>query len=223
MTRTLPGFFAALLAVLLAAVPAAAESEPERILAFKADLTIDAAGTMTVVESIGVHSAGKEIVHGIVRTLPTGYHDASGKPVSLKVTDVVVARNGYADGVSVTENKNSIEIRIGKPDVKLGTGNHLYTITYKVAGAVADLPAGYQLAWNVTGRNALPIESAAARVFLPGGAKSTRLSASTGKSGTNTGQATITESAPGQIVVSMPKPLAPGEALTLFVDWPKAS
>ena len=211
------------LAVLFLAASPAAASEPEHILAFSADLTIDASGAMTVVESIGIHTEGKEIVHGIIRTLPTGYHDASGKPVQLKVTDVVVARDGYADGVQITENKDSIEIRIGKDDVKLGNGDHVYTISYKVAGAVAELPTGYQLAWNVTGHQwAFPIESSAARIYLPGGARTTRLSASTGAIGTNTNQATITESAPGHVVASMPKTLSPGEGLTIFIDWPKA-
>lgn len=219
MTRLILGLASALALTL---VPAAA-TEAERVLAFSADLTVDASGTMTVVESIGVHSEAREIVHGIIRTIPTDYHDATGKPVALKVSDVVVARDGYADGAEIGTTENGIEIRIGKADVTLGDGNHVYTITYKVTGAVADLPTGYQLAWNVTGHNwQLPIETSAARIYLPAGAKSSKLSVTTGALGSNTGQATIVESAPGQIVAGMPKQLNPGEGLTVFVDWPKA-
>ena len=94
------------LAFIFLALPPARAAEAERVLSFKVDLTVDAAGSLTVVETIGVHSEGKKIVHGITRSIPNGYHDAAGKRVALKITDVVVARDGYADGDEIFAGTN---------------------------------------------------------------------------------------------------------------------
>ena len=202
-------------------MPAAAAVE--HVLSFSADLTVDAAGTLTVVEKIGVHSEGKKIVRGIIREVPNAVIDAAGNAVPIKLGNVVVARNGYADAVQVTPTKDAFEIRIGKEDVKLGAGDHIYTITYTVTGAITGEPAARRLAWFVTGYGwEFPIDSSAARVYLPAGSGQATLAVSAGARGADTGAATISETAPGQIVETMPKTLMPGQGLALAVTWADA-
>jgi hypothetical protein len=210
---------AALLVFLLAPAAAAAE----HVLSFSADLTVDASGTMTVVEKIGVRSEGKKIVRGIIRSIPATVFDATGKVVPIEIANVVVARNGYADGVEVKNVKGAVEVRIGKPDVKLGAGDHLYTLTYTVTGAITGDAAARRLAWFVTGYDwDFPIDNSAARIYLPAGSGPAVLAVTAGARGADTGAATISETAPGRIVAAMPKPLEPGQGLAVAVTWAAA-
>ncbi|BCW88474.1 hypothetical protein sos41_16140 [Alphaproteobacteria bacterium SO-S41] len=211
---------AAILTLLLAPIAAAAT---ESVLSFSADLTVDATNTLTVVEKIGVHSEGNKIVRGITRAIPATVIDATGKAVPVKISNIVVARDGYADGVEITEGKDAVNIRIGKPDVKLGNGDHIYTISYTVTGAITGDAAARRLAWFVTGYDwTLPIENSAARIYLPAGSGSATVAASAGARGADTGQATISEASPGRIVAAMPKPLEPGQGLAVAVTWAAA-
>ena len=66
---------------LLAAVSAAAQTE--RIRSFDSRITVNTDGSMQVVETIVVESAGVDIVHGIYRDFPTRYQDRAGNHYSV--------------------------------------------------------------------------------------------------------------------------------------------
>ena len=66
-------FLTACFLALLAIAPAAAQTE--RITSFDSRITVNTDGSMQVVETIAVESAGVDIVHGIYRDFPTRYKD----------------------------------------------------------------------------------------------------------------------------------------------------
>ena len=73
--------------LLLLAVSGMAWAQEERILSYDSDIAVRPDASMRVTETIAVHSAGKEIRHGIYRDFPTEYRDNLGNRV--KVADSI--------------------------------------------------------------------------------------------------------------------------------------
>ena len=73
---------------------------------------------------------------------------------------------------SSVERKDAyLEIRLGSSNVMLDRGRHVYEIIYKTRGWIAFREKFDEFYWNVTGNEwTFPIEKAAYRVVLPGGA-----------------------------------------------------
>ena len=149
-------------------------SAQERILDFASDISIDADGTMLVVETIVVQVQGQQIKRGILRDFPTRYGQAPQLEFSLRPKVVVpfdvtdVQRDGAPEQYGVEQLENGVRVRIGKPNELLPHGRHEYRITYRTARQLGFFERHDELYWNVTG-NGWPfvIERASARVRLP--------------------------------------------------------
>ncbi|HEV8183084.1 MAG TPA: DUF2207 domain-containing protein, partial [Candidatus Angelobacter sp.] len=85
-------FLMACLLALLLAAPAAAQTEG--IHSFDSRITVNSDGSMQVVETISVESAGVDMVHGIYRDFPTRYRDRAGNHYSVLFDIVRVRRDG---------------------------------------------------------------------------------------------------------------------------------
>jgi uncharacterized membrane protein YgcG len=166
----------ALLVCLLAAVAASAspgarvawaQAGDERIQAYDVAIDIQHDGSIAVTEAIAYDFGGTEH-HGIFRTIPVRFHydDEHDRVYRLKVLSVD-GSPGTPDQYEVSKSGSMLEIKIGDPDRTI-SGQHTYTITYRVEGALNGFPDHDELYWNAIGTEwAAPIERATARVHAP--------------------------------------------------------
>lgn len=207
--------------VLLAAVPASAQTE--QISSFDSHITVNTDGSMQVVETIVVESAGIDIVHGIYRDFPTRYTDHTGNHYSVLFDIVSVRRDGNSEPYHTEDLSNGIRIYFGSSSYDLPSGTHTYQFTYRTSRQLGFFRDHDELYWNVTG-NAwkFPIDVATATVLLPPNVRSqlTDLSGYTGYQG-DKGQAyTALKDEDGNPTFRTEN-LAPQQGLTIAVSWPK--
>ena len=206
--------------VLLAAVPAAAQTE--RIRSFDSRITVNPDGSMQVVETIAVESAGVDIVHGIYRDFPTRYSDRAGNRYSVLFDVVSVRRDGNSEPYHTEDLSNGVRVYFGSSSYDLPPGNHTYQFAYRTNRQLGFFRDHDELYWNVTG-NAwkFPIDMATATVLLPSNVRSqiTDLSGYSGYQG-DKGQAYKARDEEGNPTFRAGN-LAPQQGLTIAVSWPK--
>ena len=105
-----------LLLLCLALVPLAAGAD-ERILAYHADITVSADGSLLVNETIRVRAEGQQIRQGIYRDFPTKYRDRLGNHYQVEFEVLNVRRNGRPEPYHVARRSN------GKRGVYRQTGH----------------------------------------------------------------------------------------------------
>ena len=157
---------AAGLALAVLAAPARAQAS-ERILDYRVDLEIEADGMLLVSEQIA-YDFGIEERHGIFRDVPVrfrydGHHD---RVYPLQVLEVS-GSPGTPVQYTLEDVDNTRRIRIGDPDQTI-TGQHDYTIVYRVEGTLNGFPDHDELYWNAVGTEwEVPIEQASVTVKAP--------------------------------------------------------
>jgi uncharacterized membrane protein len=207
--------------LLLAAVPAAAQTE--RITSFDSRITVNTDGSMQVVETIAVESAGVDIVHGIYRDFPTRYKDRAGNGYSVLFDIVSVRRDGNTEPYHTEDLSNGVRVYFGSSSYDLPPGNHTYQFSYRTNRQLGFFADHDELYWNVTG-NAwkFPIDMAMATVVLPPNVRSQvkDLSGYTGLSGEK-GQAYTAKRDEDGNPTFRAENLAPQQGLTIAVSWPK--
>ena len=166
----------------------------EAVTAFDAVVDVDAAGDLQVTETIGYRFAGTDH-HGLLRELH-----------SSQVTAVQVETpTGAPAATSVTVQGGYTTIRVGDP-ARTVSGTQTYVLHYAVGGVVdADV-----LRWDFVGDGwQVPVQRATVRVTAPRPAD-TRHCAAAG--------CTVTGS--GATAVFAAGPLAPGNGLSVTLDYP---
>ena len=185
MRRLIAALGIALVALAAAAGPAAAQegSSDWVIDSFDSDITVDADGTMHVVEMIKVDFRNSPH-HGIFRVIPVRY-PLAGDDVQLdlpegrradqyeraiEIDDVNVTSTAPANLVIDRPSRvegAALSMRIGDED-RTVTGPQTYEISYRVAGALNAFEAHDELFWNVTGNEwEVPIRDTTVRVHAP--------------------------------------------------------
>ena len=211
-----------LLAVITAAPHPARAAEDERITDYASRVEVHADGSMTVIETIEVIAAGKDIRHGIYRDFPTVYRDRLGNKLRVGFTVRAVERDGRPEPFFVKRLSNGWRVYMGRKDEMLAPGPHGYRLTYST-----DLQIGYfddhdELYWNAIGTGwTFPIDRARATVVLPRGAPVITALAFTGPEGSRARNAVVEYDANGNPVFRATRPLAPREGLTIAVSWTK--
>jgi hypothetical protein len=166
------GFFVSLgcLAIALTVVlsgPAAAQTG-ERIVSYDVDIAIQSDGKMLVVEKIDYDFSTTEH-HGIFREIRNrfAWDRKSDRVYPVHVIDVV-GSPGTPDGYKIEHEGALYRIKIGDAK-KTITGEHLYTITYRVDGALNGFADHDELYWNAIGNEwPVPVEQAFVHVSAPG-------------------------------------------------------
>jgi uncharacterized membrane protein YgcG len=210
-----------LLAALALLWPAAASAD-ERILHFLSDATVGADGTLDVAETIRVSSEGVEIRHGIQRDFPTRYRNRTGGEVRVGFEMVDVRRDGVAEPWQTMRQGNGVRVRIGKAEVELPAGEHVYEIRYRTTRQLGFFEDHDELYWNATGNGStFPIDVAEARIRLPRPVPFGERAVYTGPKGSTDRNAEVVAEAPGDIVFRTTAPLAPEEGLTVAIAWEK--
>lgn len=178
--RVLLGFILAF-ALLLAAPFASAD---QRIANFVSDATISTDASVTVRETIAYEFRNEGQKRGIFRDFPTRYRDDSGFNFNVGFEVLSVKRDGQDEPYSIESISNGKRIKIGKADIFLEEGQHIYEITYRTTRQLGFFDGFDEFYWNVTGSAwQFPITRAEAIVRLPPGAKIIQHQAYTGPDG----------------------------------------
>ena len=131
-------FLAGCFLALLLAVSAAAQNETERISSFDSRITVNSNGSMQVVETIVVESAGINIIHGIYRDFPTRYTDRAGNHYSVLFDITGVRRDGNSEPYHTENLSNGIRVYFGSSSYDLPAGTHSYQfLTAPIASLVS--------------------------------------------------------------------------------------
>ncbi len=211
--------------LLLCSVLSLAAWAQEQIVSFDSDVTIDADGSMTVVEIITVDAEGQEIRRGIYRDFPTRYRSASGYKVNVEFTMLEATRDGSAENFRVEDYRNGVRIYLGRADRFLSPGRYRYTIRYRTRYQLGFFDGYDELYWNATGNGwGFRIQQASATVRLPAAVSrdELRLDAFTGPMGTHPGDYALGFPSPAVYNFRQPGPWAPIPGSPLPWDFPRA-
>jgi uncharacterized membrane protein YgcG len=191
----------------------------ESIKRYDVQVQIQPSGSMLVTETID-YDFGSAAKHGIFRDIPERLHYDDTYDRIYRIDVVSVKAVGAPADFEVEHQSGGIlHIRIGDPDVTV-SGEHVYTIVYRVDGALNGFPDHDELYWNAIGADwSVQIDQASARVTGP--ASVTKVACFTGPVGSTLGcaKAVIKN---GAAVFSQPS-MPPFNALSVVVALPKGS
>ena len=209
-------------AVLLGGATGAAAAEGERITAYDVVLTVDADGTLDVLETIA-YDFGAARRHGIFRTIPVRvpYDDDHDRVYELDGFRVA-SSTGAPTQVERSDSGGVASFRVGDPDREI-TGAHEYAVEYSVDGALNAFADHDELYWNAIGQGwDVPIERATVTVRVP--TTITQQACFAGPAGSSLPCTELAAGAePGTLEARQPAGLAPYEALTVVVGLPKGA
>jgi hypothetical protein len=209
------------LATLLLALPVHAA---ESIKNFVHTITVNADGSLDVVEEITVNAEGDTINHGIERDFPVRFTDYSGARRTTSFELSSVERDGEQEPYELIPIDNGVRVRIGSGDVTLKPGLHKYVLTYQTDNQVYSEAERDILYWNVTGNGwELPIEKASATVQYPKPLKpeEVKLEAYSGMTGSSVSSNSTSVQREGRSYFETTKPLPNGWGLTIAAILPK--
>ena len=194
----------------------------EEIIDFSSDISIQSDGTIDVKESI-LYDFGSTEKHGIFRSIPSVKTNAEGKKFILSLSGFsVLDEKGSPYTFFQSTATGKVIIKIGNPDIHL-TGQHLYTIGYRVSGALTYFSDHDELFWNSTGNEwTVPIRQSSVTVALPKNIPpvDAKVACYTGTAGSKNSDCTVLYEN-GEFHVRSDKQLAPSEGITFVVGFPK--
>lgn len=205
------------LCLLAVAIPVSAREVVIRH--FDARVTVNANGTIEVLETIEAQFIGSNW-HGLYRTIPVEYATPEGINYTL-----------FLEPLSVTDEKaNSLrweqsrqgrddKFKIYVPDADNST--HTIVFRYRVLDALRFYEDHDELYWNVTGNEwDARIEAASAEIELPGGVTGLHAIAYTGVFGSRAEDAQVSTK-DSLVNIATTSPLGYHEGLTAVVGWDK--
>ena len=211
----------AALAWLALLAPAAAQ---ERILSYDSELTVNADGSLDVVETIRVRAEGNQIRRGIYRDFPTRYRDGYGNRMVVDFQLLGVKRDGRPEPHFTEAMPNGVRINTGSDEFLRVPADITYTIRYRTTRQLGFFDNHDEIYWNVTGVGwDFPIDRAQARVQLPAAVPRVqlRLNGYTGYGGEKGTAFESAAPADGVATFTTTAPLAPRQGLTIVVGFPK--
>lgn len=198
-----------------------ASSGTEQINRFDAHITLQADGSMQVVETIQ-YDLGPYAKHGIYRTLPYQYtRDGASYNLRYHVASVADSQ-GNAIPKKVQTTGGYVKIRIGDPKATI-TGVHTYVITYTVQRAIRFFDTHDGLYWNVTGNEwTVPIQEASVLVVPPNGVAVNNVACYTGAVNSTATDCFVSDGGT-QPSIEATRHFTLGEGLTIAVALPVGS
>jgi len=195
----------------------------ERIVSFISDVQVLQNGDLDVTETITIQAEGNQFRRGIFRDFPTSYRRRSdGTNVIVGFDVISVTRNGQPENYTTESVSNGVRTRIGRADVTISRGQHVYAIRYRTTRQVGFFDTFDELYWNATGNGwNFAIDTAEARITLPQGAQIGQNALYTGPQGATGKDARVVEQSANRIVWRTTRRLAPYEGLTVAVAWQK--
>lgn len=127
-----------------------AQNDYERILNFDVEIKMNENRSIDVIERIEVYAKGNRIKRGITRGLPTRRYIEEQKYV-VRYDDISIKRNGQKEPFHSKPVSDGKMLYIGKKDVFLPKGKHVYEIRYHVPNQIEWLDDFDRLRWNAIG------------------------------------------------------------------------
>ena len=190
----------------------------EQIVDFASEAVLSSSSQLDVRETID-YDFGAGVRHGIFRTISTSYVADDGKKYKPQVTFRSALQDGQPATAQQTTSENSLTIKLGDA-ARTITGRHTYVISYRIAPIMQPGNGRDVLRFNVTGNGwTVPIQSARARLQLPGGVNALAANCFTGAVGSKATGCTVTNGAL-MVTAQTSVPLAAGQGLSLFADLP---
>ena len=208
----------ALLALLFSiAAPAAAQRSLE-IERFDARITVNADGTIDVLESLRAKFTGSW--NGIYRKVPVAYRTAQGFKWTVRL-DLVSATDGEGQALRTETSREGhfVQYKMWIPGAVDAVKS--VVLRYRVHNALRFFEDHDELYWNVTGDEwDVALGDVSAAIELPAGATGVRATAFNGIYGSTSRDAAATVE--GTVVrITMPRKLEFREGLTAVVGWDK--
>ena len=181
--RLLRALFAGLvlaLAVSFGAAPRAEAAVRDQFDSWDVQATLNADGTVDVIETVTLRFGSASGRHGLERTLITREPDPdTGKDMTFPVTRISAESltPGVSDQLDIAHLENSgprdtyVRIRIGDPDRTISADTASYRLRYTVAGLMRSPGGDDQLYWDMTGSSMPEINDFSAAITVPGGAQ----------------------------------------------------
>jgi uncharacterized membrane protein len=190
----------------------------EVIRDFNSQININSDSSVLVTETIK-YDFENESKHGIFRDIPINYKTTAGnKSIGLEVQSVTI--DGQNADYVASKNGSLEDLKIGSADT-LVTGQHIYTITYKIKGAINYFKDLDELYWNVTGNGwQTAIENVEVSIMYPAtGSGNSSLNCYEGVLGSN--EKCTTEVINNVYDAKATRILDVGEGITVAFDFPK--
>src|ERR1035441_5358908 len=209
---------AAVLAVVVVALAASASARQLKIQKFSAEILVQPDSALDVTETIEANFIGEW--HGLYRTIPIEYVTPQGFNYTLFVKfEGATDAAGQPFKVESSRDRHYLKWKIYVDDANDAV--RTIVLHYRVSNGLKFFEDHDELYWNVTGDEwDVPVENASAQILLPPGVTGIRALAYTGASGSRAQNADAVTSANG-VNVSMLRPLAFHEGLTVVVGWDK--
>lgn len=205
--------------LLLIAVGVAAPAHAQRTLVierFDAEITVNADGSVAVVETIRPRFTGSW--DGIYRSIPVEYRTPQELSYSLRLdVQSVTDDQGQPLRYESSRDRHYRKLKIWIPGA-IDTTRTL-VIRYTVPNALRFFEEHDELYWNITGDEwDVPIEAASAHVVLPSGVSDLRAAAFTGGYGSQETAADV-QTAGQEVTVRTQRVLSFREGVTVAVAW----
>jgi uncharacterized membrane protein len=204
--------------VLLAAFATPAAARQLKIQKFSAEIFVQSDAALDVTETIEADFIGEW--HGLYRTIPIEYVTPQGFNYTLFVkfhgaTDAA----GRSLKVEASRDRHYLKWKIYVDDAT--DAARTIVLHYRVSNGLKFFEDHDELYWNVTGDEwDVPIDTASAQILLPAGVTGIRALEFTGASGSRAQNAEVVVSG-NSVNVTMQRPLAFHEGLTVVVGWDK--
>jgi uncharacterized membrane protein len=207
---------AALLALVAYARPASAQAF-ESIRDYGVVMDVRADGVLHIDEMIQ-YDFGSNSKHGIYRYIPVRFHFDDKYDRVYKMTNIKVTGSpGTPTKVDLSDSNNNKVIRIGDPK-KTITGEHRYTVSYDVHGALNAFSDHDELYWNAIGNGFdVPIDNVHVNVHVAAPIKQTACFA--GPYGSNVPCPTSTTTDENDVVFRAAE-LGPSSGVTIVTAFP---
>ena len=190
----------------------------EAIDNFQTSILVNTDGSLNVTETI-TYNFGDSMKHGIIRDIQDTFTNQDGKNFKKPVEVVrVINELNVPYNFVVTGNGAFRSVKIGDADT-LVSDTKVYVIEYKVTGAIERFSDHDEIYWNVTGNGwDVPINKAGAAVSLPNDVPqaSIKTACYTGVYGSKEQEC---EGGGPALGGAAPRPLSPGEGLTIVVGF----
>jgi hypothetical protein len=205
-------------ALLLLALGASASARELKIEKLSAEIFVQPDSTLDVTETIDANFIG--VWHGLYRTIPIEYVTPQGFNYSLFVKLVgVTDAAGQSLKVETSRQGHYLKWKIYIDDAT--DAERTIRVHYRVRNGLKFFEDHDELYWNVTGDEwDVPVSDASAQIMLPPGVTGVRTNVFTGSYGSRAQNAMATAS-DNTVEVSMQRPLAFHEGLTVVVGWDK--
>jgi uncharacterized membrane protein YgcG len=217
--RRMGTLLAAALAVSAALAGPAAAQTGEHIANYAVAIIVEPSGSLQITETID-YDFGASPRHGIVREIPERlrYDDTYDRVYPITVQSVTGSPGTPVD-YAIEHDAGTFAIRIGDPDRTI-TGQHRYTIQYRVRGALNAFATHDELYWNAIGADwDVPVDRAHATVVAP--ADIEQVACFAGLSGSSSGCSDA--KVDGASARFSQRALAPNQAFTIVVALPKGA